>query len=116
VAELNDPELALSFSSARRAWTATGTDVFEALMNLRLDLEAEGVRLCCNGARRNAWASGMQRDMGRGRFVHLLEKGTTGRPPQVRTLDAAPCGEIVTVQEQKDFHADWLAQRRSHNA
>jgi hypothetical protein len=32
-------------------------------MNLRLELEPAGVQVCCTGARPNAWASGMQRDM-----------------------------------------------------
>lgn len=56
--------------------------------------------MCCNGARRNAWASGMQRDMGRGRVVYLLDDSR--RPPSVPTLGLAPAEQVVTVQEQKD--------------
>ncbi|GAA2756150.1 hypothetical protein [Actinopolymorpha rutila] len=95
---------------APQTWTATGTDVFDAVLNLREQLDAVGVRLCCNGARRNAWASGMQRDMARGRFVYLLGD-EPGHPGQVPALDPAPCDQVVTVQEQKNFYSSWLARR-----
>jgi hypothetical protein len=105
------PHLTVVLTAPDQTWTATGTDLFGALINLREDLDAEEILLCCNGARRNAWASGMQRDMGRGRVVYLLEKGQHGRPRQVGTLEAAPCDQIATVREQKEFYAGWLAQR-----
>jgi hypothetical protein len=83
------------------------------MMDLRVHLDAEEIRLCCNGARRNAWASGMQRDMGEGFVVHLLEDDRPGRSPSVRTLDDAPCDQAVTVDEQKAFYAGWLARRKA---
>jgi hypothetical protein len=45
----------------------SGTDVFKALQDLRLVLEAQGVRLLCAGARLDVWPSGMSRDMGGGK-------------------------------------------------
>jgi hypothetical protein len=94
-----------------RVWEASGGDVFAALTNLRLQLEPEGVQICCNGARRNAWASGMQRDMASGLAVYLLQLGQHGGPPFARTLDPAPCDECGTVAEQRAFFEQWRAER-----
>lgn len=109
------PHLTLVLTAPDRTWTATGVSVFAALMDLREQLDAEQIRLCCNGARRNAWSSGMQQDMGRGYSVYLLEANQPGRPTDVRTLDPAPCDQIATVQEQKDWYSSWLAKRRNHS-
>ena len=51
-------------------WAASGRDLFEALRNLRRLTDPLGFRLALNGVRRDAWASGMQRDMGEGRYVY----------------------------------------------
>ena len=92
-------------------WEGAGGDVFDALMNLRLELEPVGIRVCCNGARANAWSSGMQRDMGQGYEVYLLGLERSGRPASIQTLDPAPCEEVVTVAEQRAFHERWLARQ-----
>ncbi|GAA0793835.1 hypothetical protein [Spirilliplanes yamanashiensis] len=105
------PELTLTLTGDGRTWNAVGTSVFAALMDLREQLEAERIQLCCNGARRNAWSSGMQQDMGRGHSVYLLEENQSGEPTEVRTLDPAPGDQVVTVLEQRTWYADWLAQR-----
>jgi hypothetical protein len=52
----------------------------------------------------------MQRDMGDGRVVYLLELGSSSRPPAVGTLDAAPLDSVGTVTEQDDFQTRWRAQ------
>lgn len=94
-----------------REWITEQADIFECLLALRHEVEPLGIRLCCNGARRNAWASGMQRDMGMGRYVYLLSDVAGQRPPQVRTLDPAPAESVVPVQEQRAWYSDWLARR-----
>ena len=99
-----------------RAWEAHGPDVFEALMKLRLEIEPAGVQLCCNGTRRNAWASAMQRDMAVGYAVYLTRLGEAGRPPFAPTLDPAPCDDCGTVAEQQAFHEQWRAEREQWRA
>jgi hypothetical protein len=95
-----------------REWSTEQGDIFECLLVLRDQVEPLGLRLCCNGARRDAWASGLQRDMGTGAWVYLLTGADAGqRPPQVRTLDPAPAVSVVSVQEQRAWYADWLARR-----
>jgi hypothetical protein len=95
-----------------RNWTAEDSDVFACLSAVREQVEPVGYRLCCNGARRDAWASGMQRDMGGGIVVYLLADVIGhDRPPQVETLAAAPPDAVCTVAEQRSWHDSWLASR-----
>ncbi len=92
------------------SWSAEGPDVFEALRHLRTQLDSAGVLLCVNGSRPEAWASGMQRDMGEGRVVYLctIPRDAT-RPPQVDTLGEANADAVGTVIAQNDFHERWMA-------
>ena len=102
--------MVITAPNGRLWWTQAG-DVFGCLHELRKKLEKKGIRICCNGARTNAWASGMQRDMGGGQSVYLLE---LERQPtlddDVQTLGPAPCEEIAeSVKTQEDFfHEQWL--------
>jgi hypothetical protein len=104
--------LVLSLSDGSgRTWTAAAFDAFDALMKLRLEAEADGVQICCNGARRNAWSSGMQSDMGVGFSTYLLRLGEHGeRPESVPTLAPAPAADVATVEEQLAFHEEWLGE------
>ena len=97
-------------SATSEAWTGEATDVFECLMQLRDQLEPLGFRLCCNGSRRDAWSSGMQRDMGSGLSTYLLGETPRGqRPPSVPTLGSAPLETVVTAIEQRNWHDAWVA-------
>jgi hypothetical protein len=74
--------------------------------------EPMGLRACCNCARVDAWASGMQRDMAGGLAVYLLDGVPPDeRPPQVATLDPAPADTVVTVDEQRAWYRAWLDSR-----
>jgi hypothetical protein len=93
-----------------RRWTAEAGDVFNCLLDLRRQVEPEGIQLCCQGARRDAWSSGMQRDMGKGLNVYLLEGVPAGqRPPVARTLSPVAAELAVTVDDQLAWHQRWLA-------
>jgi len=98
-------------------WSAPGEDYFDALCNLRLELEAAGLRICVTGARVDAHPSGLSRDMGGGQMVYLLRRrrladrllgrrrGRTGR--LVDLLSPAPCELVGTVAEQREFFENW---------
>jgi hypothetical protein len=101
----------LELQGDERTWSADGPDLFEALRVLRAELDDEEILMGCNGARSNAWASGMQRDMGEGKTVYLCALNLNARPPVARTLDPAPLDEVATVSEQDEFHRRWLASR-----
>ena len=87
-------------------WAADEWDIFECLLAIRKQVEPLGVLVCCNGSRRDAWASGMARDMGGGRTVYLLSGVRAGeRPPMVETLAPASPEDVVIVAEQLAWFA-----------
>ena len=92
-------------------WRADGADIFECLLILRNQVEPYGFRLCCNASRRDAWVSGMLRDMGDGTLVYLLTTRPpdgSGGPETADTLGAAPPDEVVSLPEQLDWVAEHL--------
>ena len=86
------------------------TDVFEALMQIRVVLDHHDILVLCNGARRDAWPSSMARDMGGGRRVYVTAIGRRACFPTdlVATFDRAPSESVSTVPAQLDFHRRWL--------
>jgi len=101
-------------SSDGTSWAAGGPDLFKALRALRRILDPLGIRLGVNGARRDAWASGMQCDMGEGRVVYLLVEGQAGRPEQVSTLGNTSISHVGTVDDQDQQYARWLRSRTTN--
>jgi hypothetical protein len=51
-----------------------GDDLFECLINARLELESRGLLLCCQGCRPDVFPSGMLRQMNGGRFAYQLHR------------------------------------------
>ncbi len=91
------------------SWTGDGNDVFECLTDLRRQLEPIGYRVCCNGARRNAWPwpfarGGVSTVVLIGEDVQEAGKEPQGHP-MLPTLDPAVPSEIVSLEEQ----FAWLA-------
>lgn len=86
-----------------------GRDLFDALMNLRRDLERAGVRVLCAGARCNVFPSGMSRSMSAGRKAYRLIMGhpAAGRD-LVDIFEPADEQDLCTVEEQEAFFAAWL--------
>ena len=85
-------------------------DLFESLRQLRLVLEMHGDgRIFCNGARLDAWASNMARDMGGGRMVYITRVGVRAQTSDlVPTFDPTPGDTVGTVREQMNHHIAWL--------
>lgn len=92
-------------------YTATGPDLFEALVRLRRQLEPNGLMIGVQGARRDTYPSGMARDMGGGMQVYVLRPGRRGSQDLVKTLGDAPLGLLATVDEQRAFADAWRADR-----
>ncbi|MDT0270517.1 hypothetical protein RM844_30020 [Streptomyces sp. DSM 44915] len=113
-ADSSSETLVLDYPSAPpyvvRVWRGTdpdpasypATDLFAALLQLRLDLEADGLLLCCQGARGDVTSSGMERQAG-GHQVFPFTPATR----EVRHAEAvdifAPAApdQVVTVEEQR---------------
>ncbi|MFW6695844.1 hypothetical protein [Streptomyces sp. MAR4 CNX-425] len=91
---------------------ASGADLFEALRRARGHLEPRDIRLCCNGARIDAWPSRQARE--HGAWVVYITR--LWLPPTVRDLVSvfglADAERIGTVAEQDEFHARHLANRK----
>lgn len=86
---------------------------FDALIDLRKELEPLQIKVLCFGARKDVWASGMQRDMGAGLVAYLLSAKAEGRKPEQSIFDYAPPETIGTVDEQHKYHEDWLNSKRT---
>jgi len=101
---LDAPETGLSAE-------ARGRDLFDALQQLRRQLEPQGWYPLCNGARVDCYPSGMARDMGGARSIYALAIGQAGRPALVGLFEPAPPEKVATVADQDAFYQRWLASR-----
>lgn len=88
-------------------------DLFECLLELRERAADSGWRVCVVGARRDAWPSGMSSDMGGAALVYIHVLGRQASGEDLRPIfDDAPCDLIGSVQEQKEFMAQWRESLR----
>ena len=99
---------------AGQALRAEAGDLFDCLVRIRMDLEKNGAKILCNGARLDAYPSRMARDMGGGRKVYLMRMGEVARPEDlVGTFDEAPIEKIGSVDDQRKFYLSWIESVRS---
>ena len=103
-------ELATRLGNYICPYTATGPDMFEALVRLRRQLEPDGLMIAVQGARGDTYPSGMARDMGGAMQVYVMQAGRRARREDlVGTLDNAPADRLATVDEQRAFAEAWRA-------
>lgn len=103
-------ELATRLGNYTCPYTATGPDMFEALVRLRRQLEPDGLAVAVQGSRRDTYPSGMARDMGGAMQVYVMRPGLPGRREDlVKALDDASPEQIATVDEQRAFAVAWRA-------
>jgi hypothetical protein len=103
------PDCRISFESltfGRREYVRG--DYFDCLCDFRREIESIGWRVLCNGARRNAWPSGMARDMGQGLKLYLLRERPVRGSDLVETFGPADPSDVATVEQQKGFVADFF--------
>jgi hypothetical protein len=78
------------------------SDLFEALSDVRRQLEPSGWAVAVQGARRDTFPSPMLRDMARGERVYVLRPGIPATPDDiVGTFDDAPAELLASVDEQR---------------
>jgi hypothetical protein len=91
------------------AFSGSGPDQFEALVELRRTLDETGWRIAVQGARRDAFPSGMTRDMRQGMQVYVLIPGPPAKTTDlVDTLAPAKVDDVGTVDEQRNNWKNWL--------
>ena len=88
-----------------------GSDLFDALMILRKELEGKGFSLLCAGARRDASPSGMTRSMGGARKAYIFELGKSATELVDIFAEALP-DQIGTVDEQLRLRQQWMSSLR----
>jgi hypothetical protein len=92
-----------------RRYEATGQDMFDCLKQIRRQTDQAKIRLCCNGARKNARPSGFSGS--HGAFVlYKIHRWRAYLPGDlVDIFDYAPPRKVATVEEQETY---WLAVDR----
>jgi hypothetical protein len=99
---------------AGEEFNVRGADLFDALTNLRIKLEARSLHLVCDGARNDVYPSRMSRDMGAGRKAYRLKFGhAAAREDIVDILSITDAHFVGTVAEQKDFYEKWIKSLNS---
>lgn len=89
---------------SRKSW-----NYFDAMCQIRNELEVIGWRPVCYGVSRTAYPSGMSLDMGRGLKTYKLVIGQQARTADlVGIFEPGPEVEPVTVAQQTAFFDDWL--------
>jgi hypothetical protein len=89
--------------------TKKDSDFWEALLQVRTELERDDIQLGCNGARIDVFPSQMQRQAIRGRKAYVLVKPRTAKRCEVVDIFGPASLELVgTVAEQRAFYDGWL--------
>jgi len=88
-------------TSSLRDFHGWSWDFFEALRQVRRDLDLLGALVLVNGARVDAWPSGLQSSMHLARGVYLF--APQADQGQVRLLDPAEPSQVGTVAEQDSY-------------
>lgn len=88
---------------------ASAEDFFDALCQIRLQLEREHLIPFCYGASLNVFPSGMSRSMGAGLRAYRL---TIGRQALTKDLvsifDSGPDVIPASVAKQEEYFNDWI--------
>lgn len=123
---LNEGEFQLSISdpASGKSWTSAGHDLFNCFVDIRRQVEPAGVRFCVNGARINAYPSGMSRDMGGGQMLYILPRFNIFRKiiwiigfrrrKLVYIFSPAPCHLVGSVDEQRAYYDDLMSSTLRH--
>ena len=99
----------LSFTHRDQTISVEASDYFEALCQIRLQLEAQQIQLLCYGASKNVYPSGMARDMGQGLRAYKLIMGKHATMADLVDIFATGTDiQPVTVEEQRRFYETWL--------
>ncbi|MFH0300063.1 hypothetical protein AAFX91_23090 [Bradyrhizobium sp. 31Argb] len=84
-------------------------DFFEALRQLRLDLEKTGALLYCFGASENVYPSGMQKSMGPAILAYKMRLGAPALQRDIVNIFKADETVIPsTVEQQERFRQRWI--------
>ena len=90
--------------------SATSSDFFDALVQIRRRLEKNQILPVCYGASRNVYPTDLSRAMAHGLMVPRWEQGKRTPADLVFLFHAGPDVVPVTVSEQRETHQRWVAE------
>jgi hypothetical protein len=99
----------ITFEYRGRSISADARDFFDALSEIRIQLEPEQLIPFCYGASLNVFPSGMSRSMGSGLKAYRLTMGHQALAKDlVFIFDAGPDIIPASVVRQKKYFDDWI--------
>ena len=106
----DDPDqVQLDLHLVGEEFSAIAETFFDAMVNIRRELEYKGLRPKCFGACKDVYPSPMIRNMGNGEKAYQLKLGS---PAKMEDLDSifSSVAEITpsSVKEQEEFYRRWL--------
>ncbi|MCM1232782.1 MAG: hypothetical protein NC489_21860 [Ruminococcus flavefaciens] len=110
--EHND-NVAIKFSLEKLVLEEKADNYFDALINLRKELEERNIKLLCKGCCRNVYPSGMLLSMGTGRNAYTLIFGKHAKMDSlVDIFDSCSMDEYATLDEQLEYFENWISSIR----
>lgn len=99
----------LTLALPDRRFVAASVDAFEALIQIRREIEPLGMKVLCWGACLHVYPSEMSRSMGIGDSAYRLTLGQFARAAdRVSIFDSGPGLVAATVAEQEEFPRAWF--------
>lgn len=109
MAELNNSTICIKFEDGRSE-KYEGSDYFKSMVLFREELENNGAKLLCNGARKDVYPSGMSRSMGQATKAYVLSIGEQARASdKVDIFDQADKQLVSTIEEQNMHFKKWVS-------
>lgn len=108
--DIENPDwVKLSLKFGEREIARSAEDFFSAMCAIRQIIEMEGMLLCCYGASKNVYPSGMSRNMGLGDKAYKLNKGQPAKMSDVVSIfETGPDIIPATVKEQEQYFHEWV--------
>lgn len=107
----NSDRISLKLEFEDQCIIKAADDYFEAMCEIRRELEKNNLKLNCYGASKNVYPSGMCRDMGMGLKAYKMRLGIHVRMSDlVIIFETGPDVEPATVEEQHNFFQQWASQ------
>lgn len=104
----DDDIIKLQFKSNHINILKSADNHFDALLELRKDLEKMGIKLLCKGCCENVYPSAMMFDMGNTRKAYTLNLGESAKKSSlVDIFDECYIEEYVSIKEQQNFFNKW---------
>jgi len=106
----NENSVMINFILGDLVLTKASDNFFDALLELRKELEKTNIKLLCKGCSRNVYPSGMLLSMGSGRKAYSLTYGLQARTEAlVDIFESCSYIDYATIGEQLAYFEGWAS-------